>query len=218
MRLRQIIAALGIARGIAIAALLVLLLGSYFWARSQREQPVVALDPAALVVLRTPGGMLEVATLVRNEEFGWSTKRACPVIDCGSLFGATVSRIRVPAHYTYRVPLAATWTLKPTDGALLLVVPQPEVNLPVAVDLQKMELQTTRDWFSPSKAHNREVLLRELQPELARRALLPQYADAQREQARKTVAEFAQKWMREQGSAKAPAVKVRFADEGAGGI
>ena len=95
---------------------------------------------------------------------------------------------------------------------------RPVEGLVIRVDLQKMELQTTRDWLSPSKAHNREVLLRELQPELARRALLPQYADAQREQARKTVAEFAQKWMREQGSAKAPAVKVRFADEGAGGI
>jgi hypothetical protein len=135
------------------------------------------------------------------------------LINCGDLLGTTVSEIRVPVHYTYRVPLSQTWTLNSDGARYTLIVPSEEPSVPVAMDFGKMEIRTDKTWFSPSVKENRENLLRQLGPELARRSMQQHYIDAQREEARKTVAEFADKWMKEQGKQKQLPVKVIFKDE-----
>ena len=165
-----------------------------------------------ILVLRTPGGMLEASTLVKNEVFAWSTKHNCPLIDCDDFLGATISEIRIPVHYTYRIPLPESWILKSRDTHYELVVPIEEPKLPVAIDF-KMELKTNRGWLSPSTQGNRVSLLRQLGPELARRSIQKHYIDAQRDEAQKTIAEFAGKWMKEQGLEKRRAdmpIKVVF--------
>jgi uncharacterized protein (DUF2236 family) len=93
--------------------------------RSFQEQ-AKSLDPAQVLVLRTPGGYLEVATLVKTEEFRWRSSYTCLGQDCGSLLGERIGRIRVPVHYTYRIALAAQWTLKLEGDAYVLRVPAPE--------------------------------------------------------------------------------------------
>ena len=49
----------------------------YFSGKKEGPLPVLAIDE--IVILRTPGGMLEVTTLVRKEEFRWSTQHTCPL-------------------------------------------------------------------------------------------------------------------------------------------
>lgn len=121
-------------------------------------------------------------------------------------------------HYTYRIPLAQSWTLTPSNSVYELIVPNEQPAVPVAMDLPKMQMRTSEGWLSPNATENRESLMRQLGPELARRSTQPHYIDAQRAEARRTVAEFAQKWMVQQGRNPIAndAIKVRFADEGAG--
>ncbi len=180
-----------------------------------RQQKVTALDPAQVIILRTPGGMLEVATLNRVEEFGWQTKYNCPVIDCEKLLGATVTRVRAPVHYVYRVPLAATWELRPEGNGYLLVVPPVVPSLPVAVETAKLQIETQSGWSSPNRELNVQSTLRQLGPELERRATLPQYLELQQPHAAKTIVEFAQKWMREQGKPAPKNIRVVFGSGGA---
>lgn len=190
-------------RLLILSALIVLVAAAAFFGGSalfgikEKAEPVLVLDE--IIVLRTPGGMLEVSTLVRNEEFKWSTSHACPVIDCGKLLGKTVSQLRVPVHYTYRIPLAANWTLKRKGDHYELVVPAEVPASPAAPDLSKLEIQTERGWLAPNAAQNRVSLLTHFGGEIDRRALQSTYIHAQREAARKTVGEFARKWMIEQG-------------------
>ena len=175
------------------------------------------LDPAQVVVLRTPGGMLEVATLVKTEEFGWRSSHTCPVLDCGEIFGYTVSRARVPAHYVYRVPLAETWELRLQGNEYVLTVPAPQLKLPVAIESSKLEIESKRgSWLSPPVGPNVQSLMRRLEAELGRRALQPEYLQAQRASAAKTIAEFAQKWMAEQVKTPGRPVRVQFKDADGG--
>jgi hypothetical protein len=182
------------------------------WFGEKQEQHE-RLDSAKVLVIRTPGGLLEVSTLVRNEQFAWSTKHTCALIDCSDLIQATISEIRLPVHYTYRIPLSETWILQANGSHYTLTVPNEQAKVPAAVDFSKMEMRTIKGWLSPSEKENRESLLRQLGPELARRATQQHYIDAQRVEARKTVAEFADKWMREQGTQKGLPVRVIFKDE-----
>jgi hypothetical protein len=180
------------------------------------EAPVPVLLTDQVIVLRTPGGMLEVAELVRSEEFRWKTEYTCPVIDCARLFGRTISEVRVPAHYTYRLALAAEWRLEVRDGYLELHVPAEVAKLPVAVDLGKLEIRTDKGWLAPDVTAHRESMMKHLGPELDARASKKEYLDAQRNNARKTVAEFARKWMVEQGVDKKKVdfpIRVLFAGD-----
>jgi hypothetical protein len=186
-----------------------------FFPLRQTQEQVKLLDPAQVIVLRTPGGMLEVATLQRVEEFGWQTTYTCPVIDCGKLLGATVTRVRVPVHYTYRIPLADTWELRLDGKEYVLVVPAVQPAVPPAIDTAKLQLETQGGWTSPGQDLNVQSTLRQLGPELERRSTQPHYLKMQEPHAAKTVTEFAQKWMHEQGKALQAPIRVTFKSGGA---
>jgi hypothetical protein len=169
-----------------------------YFERPKDGEKVSRLSKDDLVILRTPGGMLEVSSLIKNEDFAWSTSHTCWVIRCDKFLRPTVSDVRLPVHYTYRIPLSEKWTLAAKGRYYLLSVPQEQAKLPAAMDFSKMEIKTDKGWFSPSITDNREALLRHLGKDLDRRAVQPAYINAQREQARKTVSDFAQKWMAQQ--------------------
>lgn len=172
---------------------------------------LATLDPDRIVLLRTPGGFLEVGALEKAEEFGWSSRYTCPLVDCPQLLTPTISRIRVRARFVYRVPLAAEWKLVPRGDHYELTVPEPQLQVPVAFHTSDMQIQTVENsWLSPPAAPNREAVVRHLGPELARRGADPAYLHAQRSNAEKTVQEFARKWMIEQGGQPAAPVRVTF--------
>ena len=212
MKPRALIALLAaIAAAAAVAAWLVHRVGGF----GTSETQVAMLDPARVIVLRTPGGLLEVATLRKTEEFGWQTTHTCPLLDCGKLLGGTVTRVRVPVNYVYRVPLAATWELRPEGDHHVLEVPAVQPALPPGIDTAKLEMQTTSGWFSPDRELNVQSTLRQLGPELQRRATLPEYLKMQEASAAQTVAEFARKWLREQGQPAPAKIRVVFRSGGA---
>lgn len=182
------------------------------FARLERTggERVELLDPARVELIRTPGGLLEVSTLSKVEEFGWRTAWDCPLVDCSSL-PSTVSRIRVKANYVYRIPLAPEWRLEPEGDHYRLEVPAVQLQQPVGIDTSTMEIATTESSvFSPATGPNRESAIRHLGPELARRGASDSYVDAQRQAAQRTVGEFARKWMVQQGRRIDRPVQVRF--------
>jgi hypothetical protein len=194
-----------------LAAALLALAAVAWFARGPRSEAVVNLDPARIIVLRTPGGFLEVSALEKVEEFGWSSRYTCPVVDCPSLLTPTIARVRVRAHFAYRVPLAAEWKLTLQGDHYDLLVPEPQLQLPVAFHTDDMQVQTTETgWLSPPAGPNREAVVQHLGPELARRGTDPAYLQAQRPAAEKTVQEFARKWMIEQGRKTDLPVRVAF--------
>lgn len=196
-----------------LAAALVLAAAAAFlgWNRGLREQAVTLLDPASVHIVRTPGGMLEVATLQKPEAFGWQVSHQCPLVDCGELLGKTTSEIRVTAHYTYRIPLADRLELRFAGDHYELVVPALQAKTPVAFDTAGMQIRTEKgSWLSPSAGPNREAVVRHLGAELARRAQRPEYLRAAEASAAATVAEFARKWMAEQIEVPRHPIRVRF--------
>ncbi|MGJ7497825.1 hypothetical protein ACSFA8_22470 [Variovorax sp. RT4R15] len=178
---------------------------------SSREEKVVLLDPAQVVVLRTPGGYLEVATLVRNEEFRWRSSYTCLGRPCPEIFGQRIGTIRVPVHYTYRIPLADSWTLAPDGDVYVLSVPPPIPLLPPGLDTGKADFMTERGGIlPPSASGNQANLLRNLGPELAERAQRIEYIKQQIPSAEKTVREFAERWMAEQKKGPVKPIRVEF--------
>ncbi|MBT9455049.1 MAG: hypothetical protein IV097_00360 [Burkholderiaceae bacterium] len=175
------------------------------------EEAVKVLDPAQVSVIRTPGGMLEVATLQKIEPFAWQASYTCPIINCGAL-GKTTSEVKVRAHITYRILLSKEWTLKPMKDHYELEVPALEVKTPIAFDTQDMQIRTEQGtWFSPNKAANQEAVVRHLVPALNKRAVAPEYIHLAEQSAATTVAEFAQKWMFEQqGKSPKLPITVKF--------
>ncbi|RZL86817.1 MAG: hypothetical protein EOP82_28640 [Variovorax sp.] len=198
----------------ALVFIVVFLYERYAVLRSAEEQ-VTMLDPALVIVLRTPGGFLDVATLVKTEEFRWRSSLTCMGRDCGPLLGERIGQIRVPVHYTYRIPLAASWTLRLQGDAYVLSLPAPVPLLPPGIDTAKAEVTSeSGGLLPPSNAANQANLLKHLGPELAERAQRMEYLRQQMPAAQKTVSEFAEKWMKEQikGSPKPVRVEFRLAE------
>lgn len=194
------------------AAAVILGVAAVAWQRfgkSATEERVEVLDPAKVEMIRTPGGLLEVSAMEKVEEFGWRTSWDCPIVDCSKL-PKTVSKVRVKAHYAYQIPLAAEWRLEPHGDQYKLTVPALQLRRPVAFDTATMTIETQQGVFSPAAAPNRENAIRHIGPELAERGATTAYLDAQQRTAEKTVREFAQKWMMEQGRKPARPITVFF--------
>lgn len=194
------------------AAALVLVVAAIGWqlsGGSGPEERVAVLDPAHVELIRTPGGLLEVSAMEKVEEFGWRTAWDCPLVDC-SMLPKTVSKVRVKAHYVYQIPLAAQWRLEPQGDHYRLTVPPLQLRRPVAFDTASMQVETQAGVFSPAAAPNRENAIRHIGPELASRGGTPAYLQAQQRFAEKTVREFAEKWMLEQGRKPRLPIRVVF--------
>jgi len=182
-----------------------------FWSRTGDE--VRTGMGTEILFMRTPGGLLEVSTMRMTEQFD---KRFVYEV-LGLQVGETVAHVRVPATYRYHIQLAPLWKIERTDDVFRVVTPPLKPSLPVAVDLAHLEQDEGGTWllvpFNADK--DREALMREITGKLAQKAASPAYLALQREDARKTVTEFVEKWLVTQEpwkSAKQPRIEVVFSD------
>jgi hypothetical protein len=206
-------------RTLRITAVLVglaLLFVGYQRYASHREDGVRSPIGSEIMVMRTRGGLLEVSTLRTVEVLDRRITYSILGIDVGE----TVPRIRVPAWYRYRIELAPEWQVRREGNVFTVVAPAERPALPVAVDLSRMEKETSGTWillpFTSTAAL--DELERSITDELAKKAVSPAYRQMQRETARATVSEFVGKWLLDQPqwrAAEGSRVVVRFADEGA---
>ena len=202
-------------RVLATLAVVATVIAAYLW---WNRAPPVATDTIALpMVFRTHGGLLEVAGINATEVL---TKTSLLTI-AGINLGTTVSQIQVPVTYRYQIALAKDWKVHLRNGKLLIIAPAAVPSVPVAIDTSKMQMQTRSGWARFNGRANLDGLLREITPELEKTARAPRYIEAQREQARKTVTEFAAKWLIAQErwkGVKTEQIQVYFADEPIGNL
>lgn len=212
-----LVAAVSLALGAALAVAVMKVVSFDAWSTRRGEVRSSAGDE--IMVMRTPGGLLEVSRIHATEEF--DTRFVHLLL--GVPVGETVPRIRVPAVYRYHIALAPEWRVLRTSDTFTVVAPPVQPGLPVAVDLARMEKETSGTWvllpFTGAEAL--DDLERQITARLAEKAVLPAYVQLQREQARRTVAEFVRKWLMSQAQwqgAARPQLRVLFADEPVGSI
>jgi len=194
--------------------------GAYFGIRNSGDKPppivVTGLDEA--IVMNTNGGLLEVSTVASTEVFTKETEHALPVFNIH--LGTTYSAIRAKATYRYHVALAPEWKFMRNDNTFIVIAPPVKPSLPVAIDLATLQAQANGTWSLLTGNTQITALQKTITATLATKANLPQYIALQRETARKTVAEFVQKWVLSQEKWKGGSYTVRvfFADEPIGQI
>lgn len=172
----------------------------------------VTTATVAPVVMRTPGGLLEVSTITAEERFDSTTTHTI----LGVPVGTTIAQVRVPAVYRYHIPLAKDWTFRQTGQALVVVAPAVRPSLPVAIDLSKLESFSSGLWSPLTGTDAVTALQRSITSTLAAKAATPERIVLQREAARQTVTDFVQKWVLQQpqwAGARPPTVLVFFEDE-----
>ena len=182
------------------------------WQLRGPAQTRVTTATSTAVVMRTPGGLLEVSTITAEERFDSSTTHTI----LGVPVGTTIAQVRVPAVYRYHIPLAKDWTLRQTGQALVVVAPAVQPSLPVAIDLSKLESFSSGLWSPLTGAGALTALQRSITATLATKASTPERIVLQREAARQTVTDFVHKWVLQQpkwAGAKPPTVLVFFEDE-----
>ena len=198
---------------LALSLLANALLALWLW----RAQPPAPSPPPTTVgesvVLRTPGGRLEVAELRQLESFEVSRDHEVLGVPVGSTF----SRVRVPAHYRYHVELAPEWRVRVLpDGGVRVIAPRVQPTLPVAIDTAQLQTESRGMWSLFTGPAQVQALSRGITAQLARKADTAPMRDRQREAARQTVAEFVGKWLMAQSEWRPHAgqpVQVLFADE-----
>lgn len=182
---------------------LIFVLGYYFYSnkiRQEKGNEYLAFDK--YIVVRTPGGLLEVITMRKQETVVRKTSWICPFwLGLCDKLPKTTSQISAEAHYTYRVRLDKDWVLKKVSDEPLryrLKVPNLEPKLPVAVSISTMREYNDKGIVSPA-GPELEKMKAYLEKELASRAVTAPYIQAQSEGAAKTIEEFAREWMRDAG-------------------
>lgn len=201
---------------LALASLLVAGIAAnaalFAWQLRAPPKTTTTVSTDSHVVMRTPGGLLEVSTIAAEERFDSSTNHTV----LGVPLGKTVAQIRVPAVYRYHIPLAKDWSLRQTGDALVVIAPSVRPSLPVAIDTGKLESFALGLWSPLTGGQVVSSLQKSITSSLANKAATPQLINLQRESARKTVTEFVQKWVIQQPQwqgNKAPAILVLFEDE-----
>ena len=191
--------------GMSLAVLLcATFVAGYFYGGYKTRKDSEPLVGERYKVVRTPGGLLEVSTVQKEESFAWQTSWTCPANLC-SFLPSSSSQISAVAHYTYRIPLAEYWVLDRVSSEPLryrLKLPKLEAKLPVAVSLTTIRVINSESVFSPS-GPTQQKMQAYMQPQLAIRAQSQTYLQAQQKDAAKTVEEFARKWVRD-GNDKIP--------------
>lgn len=164
------------------------------------------------VVMRTPGGLLEVSKITAEERFDSTTNHTI----LGVPMGMTVAQIRVPTVYRYHIPLAKEWKISLSGNTLIVVAPPVQPTLPVAIDTGKLESFSSGLWSPIAGTAAIGSLQKSITAKLGEKAASPQLVLLQREAARLTLGEFVQKWVVNQSrwkGLKQPTVFVFFEDE-----
>ena len=205
---------------LALGALLLVLctvlglIGGAYWAVQHIPQQTTSVTqqvstPEVPVVMRTPGGLLEVATIRATERFSRRDSKSFWGLDLGE----TVTEIAVPVTYRFHIPLARQWPVRLAQGVAEVDAPALSPSLPVAFDTTQLQTWGRNGWARFNKDESLAVLQRSLSPQLAQRANAPHYRELATEAARQTVAEYTRTWLTASGKGPVHEVRVRFPGE-----
>jgi len=191
--------AIRVRTGAALLAGAIALLGWFAYDRFFARWTVIDSSVVASgipVVMRSQGGLLEIATVTVYERF----KRTDTREFWGIPLGTTVSIIQVPVTYRYHIEMAREWPIYISGKTAVVRAGDVKPSLPAAIDTSKMEKYTQNGWARFNKEENLETLERSMTPELASRANNPAIRQLAIDAGRQTVREFVTNWLlKEQG-------------------
>lgn len=201
-----------------LAAIAVILIAgiaiAWLFLRQKPEEPGPVADNNIPVVIRTNGGMLEIATISHRRSFLLS--KIPTTFGIAFPYCKETATYTVDVAFTYRVKLSKRWKVLFSKGTLYLETPPPEPALPVAFDTSRLSATLDKCAFIPSM-NAKDDLLRSISKTLAKDARSPRYTKIARgEESRTTIREFAQKWVLSQREYNIPAntpIDVTFSDE-----
>ena len=148
------------------------------------------------VVMRSPGGLLEIATVTVHERFTRTDTREF----WGLPLGTTVSIIQVPVTYRFHIEMAREWPIQLQGRTATVRAGEVQPSLPVAIDTGRMEKYTQNGWARFNKDENLAQLEKSITAELQNRARDPATRQLAMDAGRKTVREFVTTWLlKEQG-------------------
>jgi hypothetical protein len=158
--------------GGAVLAAAVAVTGWFFYDRlighwSAAQSNIVA--SGVPVVMRSAGGLLEIATVTVHERF----RRTDTKEFWGVPLGTTISLIQVPVTYRYHIEMAKEWPIHIYGKTAIVRAADVKPSLPPAIDTGKMEKYTQSGWARFNKEENLELLQRSITPELNARAHEP---------------------------------------------
>ena len=209
---------------IALTVIILALIGAWLLTAPAREARAVAekfrtghitttFIEDIPVVTSTHGDILELATLTSTETFG---REESTTLAWGYLpTSTTTAEIRVPATYRYHLRLSGNWHLATRGNVCVVLAPPIEPSLPPAIDTARMEKRAASGWASFDKNQMLDALEKSITQHLSKRAANDKHLNLVREQCRRSVAEFVQKWLMKnlQWPEKLNAIVVVFPDE-----
>lgn len=174
----------------AVAALWWAMLAGHLPGLSQRIDADAGSIGTALV-MHTPGGLLEVATVSVEERFTRSDTKQFWGIDLGT----TVSQIQMPVVYRYHIEMQRRWPMTLLGKTCVVRAGEVRPSLPVAFDTAKLQKYSLSGWARFNKDENLQALEQSVTAALGTRATLPRYRKLATEAAREAVAEFVTLWL-----------------------
>lgn len=145
-----------------------------------------------LEIGRTHGDVLEIASPLKTVELFSKTDTRTAAWGWFSL-GTATSEIKVPATYRFHINLSELQHARVENRVLIVMAPVVRPTLPVAFDTAGMEKKSSGDWLRFDTADQLDVLEKNISPALESRAR--EHVLNIREQARKDMEEFVQKWI-----------------------
>ncbi|MEO5670262.1 MAG: hypothetical protein ABIR26_06175 [Ramlibacter sp.] len=167
----------------------------WFLARPSNGETIVQASGIP-VVMRSAGGLLEIATVTVFERFTRTDTRDF----WGMNLGTTVSIVQVPVTYRFHIEMAKEWPIQLHGKTAVVRAGDVKPSLPVAIDTARMEKYTQSGWARFNKDENLALLERSITPELKARANDPAIRRLAIDAGRNTVREFVTVWLlKEQG-------------------
>lgn len=143
-------------------------------------------------VMRTPGGLLEVARIKAYERITRDDPRK---IGNWADLGTTVSEVDVVVLFRYHIEIAKEWPIACTRGKCVVRAGPIIPSLPPAIYSDETKRRTSAGWARFNKGANLAALERSLTAELSERARTERNMRAATEAGRRTVQEFVRTWM-----------------------
>ncbi|MFA6291182.1 MAG: DUF4230 domain-containing protein [Victivallales bacterium] len=152
--------------------------------------------------------------ITRNETDRKEYSFSHPWIMNGKPLSSAVMEVRAPVTYSYYVDMKGSWKIICEGETLTIVAPKIQLEEP-ATDLRRLETHLDSGKLIFNENGKLEELRKQFYTDMLKKGTSREYMDSIREEARRSLADFANGWITADLTKKYPVkyISVRFEDE-----